>query len=88
MTFKKNYILSNQKNKSSKTKLLYLLVKTESKNKYSVYEMIPVSFSSRNNLVLPFFFDGVTSVILSKSFRLSLRRLIRAVNRNDKTELS
>lgn len=39
-----------------------LLVNIESKNKYSVYEMIPFSLKLLNNWADPFFNGGVVSL--------------------------
>jgi len=47
--------------------MIYLLVNTDSKNKYSVYDMIPLSLSVRKSCEDPFFNPGTLSRISSKS---------------------
>lgn len=47
--------------------LFYLLVNTDNKNKYSVYDMIPLSLRVRKSCEDPFFSPGTLSRISSKS---------------------
>lgn len=57
---------------------IHLLVKMDNKNKYSVYEMIPLSLRFLNIFDDPFFKVGVLSLICWMSFSVSVFRFSRA----------
>lgn len=60
-----------------------LLVRTDRRNRYSVYEMMPLSRRFRNICDDPFFSSGVLSLNLLMSSVVSLRRFNRAVTKKD-----
>lgn len=56
----------------------HLLVKIDNKNKYSVYDMIPLSLRFLNIFDDPFFKAGVLSLICWMSISVSVFRFSRA----------